>query len=61
MAIIDPTKKTGSAGIRGKIGIGWECGEIICGEAICGNEEHEVPAGKGLEGKRWGIYKKVKK
>jgi len=58
MTIIDPKKKTGSAGIRGKIGKAFEYGEAVYGEAEYGEEEEEIPAGKGLAGKRWGIYKK---
>ncbi len=44
---------------QGKIGRGWECGDAICGEAECGNEEHEVPEGEGLAGRRWGVYQKM--
>ena len=43
---------------RKKFGKAWKYGEKIYGQSTYGDEEIEVPVGKGFAGPRWGIYQK---
>lgn len=58
MTKVSSMERFGDIGAHGKFGRPYEYGEGMYGTGEYGEEEPEIPAGKGLAGKRWGIYQK---